>query len=180
MIRTPEAYIRRQERRRREGKVIPPCVGAVLLRTFPISTPYRATGNPAWSLGHHTGEDHAAPQGSLCNAVSWGTVVCVSHWKGPGLPMVTANGSDVVQWGDAYGTHVVIRSKDDQYDYAYCHLSRTLVAPGMQVRPGQTIGHVGHTGGSGRFGNHLHLECRPKGGRFGTDVNPLRVKQMEV
>ncbi len=179
MIRTPEAYIRRQERRHREGKVIPPCVGSVLLRTFPITTPYRKPGpNPPWSLGYHTGEDHAAPVGSLVNATSYGKVVCVAIWLRPGV--MGATSGPVTHWGDAYGTHVVIRTKDGRHDYAACHLSRVLVRPGDLVRPGMTVGHVGHTGGSGTFGPHLHLEARPVGGRFGTDVNPIKVKRKAV
>jgi murein DD-endopeptidase MepM/ murein hydrolase activator NlpD len=86
-------------------------------------------------------------------------------------------GSTVRQWGDAYGTHVVIRTGNGLWDVAYCHLAVALVVPGDKVKPGMIIGHTGHTGGSGRFGPHLHLEARPAGGRFGTDVNPLRVKR---
>lgn len=176
MIRTPEAYVRRQERRRRAGKVIPPCVGSILLRTFPITTAYRKPGPLSqWSLGYHTGEDHAAPVGALVNAVTWGEVVCVAMWLRPDVMGFT--GGPVAPWGPSYGTHVVIRTADGRYDYAACHLSRVLVRPGDKVRPGMTIGHVGHTGGSGTFGPHLHLEARPAGGRFGSDLDPIQVKR---
>jgi murein DD-endopeptidase MepM/ murein hydrolase activator NlpD len=176
MIRTPEVYIKRQERRRRAGKVIPPCVGATLLRPFPVTTAYRKPGPLSqWSLGYHTGEDHAAPLGSLVNATSWGTVVCTALWIRPGV-MGLCEGP-VTQWGDSYGTHVVIRMADGSHDYGVCHLSRILVRAGQEVRPGQTLGLVGHSGGSGNFGPHLHLEARLAGGRFGSDVNPVLVKQ---
>lgn len=166
----------RQASRRRRGRVIPPCVGAGnWWRTLPITTRYNATGNPAWSLGHHTGEDHAAPEGSRATAVSWGTVVCVAHWSGPGR--ISGSGP-VRQWGDAYGTHVVIRTRSGLWDYAYCHLSSAWVKPGDKVAPGQVIGLTGSTGGSGKFGPHLHLEARPRDGRFGTDVDPIMVKRM--
>lgn len=173
---TPERFMERQASRRKRGKVIPPCVGAGdLWRPLPITTPYGATGNPAWSLGHHTGEDHAAPDGSRATAVTWGRVVCVANWTRPG---VIGGRGPVTHWGDAYGTHVVIRTASGLWDYAYCHLSRTFVGPGDQVRPGMVIGLTGHTGGSGTFGPHLHLEARPAGGRFGTDVDPILVKRM--
>lgn len=173
---TPLEYIARQIRRRKRGKVIPPVVSRSW-RPFPITTPYGATGNPAWSLGRHTGEDHACPVGAQATAVSWGRVVCVAIWTRPG---VIAGRGPVTQWGDAYGTHVVIRTASGRYDYAYCHLSVTFVAPGDRVRPGMVLGLTGHTGGSGDFGPHLHLEARPAGGRFGSDVNPLRVKRAGV
>lgn len=168
-------YIARQIRRRKRGKVIPPVVDATTWRPFRTTTPYGATGNPAWSLGRHTGEDHACPTGSRVVSVSWGTVVCVATWVRPG---VIGGLGPVRQWGDAYGSHVVIRTGSGRHDVAYCHLSQTLVAPGDRVRPGQQIGWSGHSGGSGNFGPHVHLEARPAGGRFGSDVPPIRVKRM--
>jgi murein DD-endopeptidase MepM/ murein hydrolase activator NlpD len=41
---------------------------------------------------------------------------------------------------------------------AYCHLSRTSVRVGQQVREGQQLGAVGTTGNS--TGPHLHIEAR--------------------
>lgn len=185
---TPEWFIEKQERRRRRGKVNPPCVRPVLGRigerlrwvTLPITTPYNVTspiGKP-WSLGRHTGEDHAAPVGSHALAVSWGEVVCVAVWTAPGAAVRAAG--PVPHWGSSYGSHVIIRTGDGAHDYALCHLSEIHVKPGDRVRPGQTLGRTGATGGSGTFGPHLHLEARPAGGRFGTDVNPLRVKRMST
>lgn len=173
---TPAAFIAKQSRRRRRGRVIPPVVTRAW-RPIPVSTPYGATGNPAWSLGRHTGEDHACPVGSQATAVTWGVVVCVAVWTRPG---VIGGLGPVREWGDAYGTHVVIRTANGRWDYAYCHLSVTFVRPGDRVQPGQVIGLTGHTGGDGNFGPHLHLEARPVEGRFGSDVNPLRVKRKGV
>lgn len=182
---TPLWYIEKQERRRRRGKVIAPCVRPFLpelperrliWRPLPTTTPYGATGNPAWSLGRHTGEDHAAPIGCHACATTWGRVVCIARWSSPGVIAEHA-GSTVRQWGDSYGTHVVIRSRDGRWDYALCHLSEVLVNVGDQVRPGMTVGRTGNTGGDGDFGPHLHLEARPAGGRFGSDVHPLTVKR---
>jgi murein DD-endopeptidase MepM/ murein hydrolase activator NlpD len=126
------------------------------LLTLPVTTRYKATG-PAWSLGYHTGEDHAGPTGSLINSVTWGEVLETT-------------------WGDAYGIHLVIRTASGSYDVAYCHLDDVLVSVGDKVRPGQTIGHLGATG----HATGPHLEARPAGGRFGSDVNPLLVKRWGV
>lgn len=173
---TPEEFIAKQSRRRLKGKVIPPCVRPRTFEPIGVSTEYGATGNPAWSLGRHTGEDHAAPVGSLALAVTWGRVVCVARWSRPG---VISGAGPVRQWGDAYGTHVVIRTGDDRDDYAACHLSVVLVKVGERVRPGQVIGLTGHTGGDGSFGPHLHFEARPAGGRFGSDIHPINVKRKD-
>jgi murein DD-endopeptidase MepM/ murein hydrolase activator NlpD len=173
---TPAEFIRKQTRRRRRGKVIPPLVGFHTWRPYPTTTPYGATGNPAWSLGRHTGEDHAAPTGARVVSVSWGTVVCVARWKGPGAIM--GSQGPVRQWGDAYGTHVVVRTGSGRYDVAYCHLSAVHVQPGDRVAPGLQLGLSGNSGGSGTFGPHLHLEVRPAGGRFGSDVHPIHAKRM--
>ena len=175
---TPDEFIALQSKRRRKGRVIPPCVAHNRLwTTLPVTTPYNKTspkGQP-WILGRHTGEDHAAPDGSRAIAVSWGRVVCVANWTRPG---VIGSLGPVIQWGDSYGSQVIVRTGTGRWDYAYCHLSRTFVAPGDLGRPGQVGGLTGHTGGDGDFGPHLHLEARPAGGRFGSDVNPILVKRM--
>lgn len=170
---TPEAYIRKQCRRRRHGRIIPPIVNAQLV-PYPVTTEWRRVGD-LWSLGYHTGEDHAAPAGALVNSVSWGTVVCEAVWSSGRWEMTEG---PVGPWGLAYGTHVVIRTADGAHDVAYCHLSGSIVRAGDRVRPGQTIGLSGATGHTA--GAHLHLEARPAGGRFGSDVNPRLVKRMEM
>lgn len=168
---TPKGFIDKQCRRRLRGKVIPPCVKPVTYETYPISTPYGATspiGKP-WSLGRHTGEDHACPVGSLAVAVSWGTVIGVYH-PGGGIGVVPS-------WGADFGVHVIIRQANGEHDYAYCHLERALVSLHAQVKPGEVVGLTGQSGNT--RGPHLHLEARPAGGRFGSDVNPLLVKRKD-
>lgn len=175
---TPGEFIARQIRRRKAGKIVPPCVTARGWHTLPVTTRYRKPGPTSqWSLGYHTGEDHAAPEGSLAIATSWGRVVCVATWTGPG--QIWGRG-EVVHWGDSYGTHVIVRTGDGRYDYAACHLRTAMVDPGERVTPGTILGLTGHTGGSGSFGPHLHLEARPAGGRFGSDIDPINVKRAGV
>lgn len=182
MTGTPKEWVDKQCRRRLRGKVIPPCVRPFLAklglppvwRSLPITTPYGATspiGKP-WSLGRHTGEDHAAPIGAHACATSWGVVVCVALWAPGGVVHATG---PVTPWGLDFGTHVVIRTGDGRFDYALCHLSSVAVAAGDHVKPGQTIGRTGETGNT--EGPHLHLEARPAGGRFGTDLDPINVKR---
>jgi murein DD-endopeptidase MepM/ murein hydrolase activator NlpD len=151
----------RMIRRRLRGLNVSPCrlapTPAVPLgRAVEISTRYRATG-PSWSLGYHTGEDYAAPVGSLAVAPSWGRVIAVG----------------TTSWGAAYGTMVVVRA--GAFDYAFCHLSSVTVAVGDRVRPGTVVGRVGITGNT--TGPHLHFEARPNGGRFGSDVHPARIRK---
>lgn len=152
--------IRRMRRRRAAGKVLPVVLDQATLRPIGVSTPYLQRG-PLWSLGYHTGADHPAPIGSLAIAVTRGTVI---H-AGPGAP-----------WGAAYGVMVIIRTAGRRYDYGYAHLSEALVEAGDQVVPGQVVGRTGATGHA--TGPHLHFEARRAGGRLGSDVRPIRVKQL--
>lgn len=155
---------RRMRRRRRAGKVLPVCLDAVTLRPIRVSTPYRQPGpRSRWSLGYHTGEDHAAPIGSYAIAVTRGTVI---H-AGAHAP-----------WGSAFGLLVVIRTAGGRYDYGYAHLSRALVEVGDTVVPGQVLGLTGDTGNVS--GPHLHFEARRAGGHLADNVRPIRVKQLQT
>lgn len=147
----------RMTARRRAGKVAFVVVDAVTGDPYPVTTPYGRRG-PLWSLGYHTGEDHACPVGSLALATSFGKVVAVGN-----------------AWGESYGLQVVIRTASGDYDYAHNHLSSATVDVGDHVEPGTVLGHTGQTGHA--FGPHTHFEARPAGGRFGSDVHPIRVKQ---
>lgn len=154
----------RARRRRHAGKVVAPVVNADTLRPFPVTFPYGVPTSHS-QLGRHTGEDHACPIGSLALATTWGTVVFVTG----------RTGSTIASWGSAYGVHVVIRTHSGRFDYAHCHLSQPNVTPGQKVQPGQVIGYTGATGNV--TGPHDHLEARPAGGRFGSDINPRAVKR---
>ncbi len=152
-------FIDRMTERRLRGKVVIPVWSADGVR--PMVTTYKyGVKSSSYAAGHHTGEDHATPIGSQCRAVSWGTVVFV--------------GDGGMKWGSAYGSMVVIRTKDGKYDYGYCHLSAFRCRVGQEVEPGQLIALSGDTGNS--TGPHVHFEARYAGGKYGSDVHPMRVK----
>lgn len=101
---------------------------------------------------YHGGIDYPRPVGTAVRAAEDGTVISARR-------MATS-----------YGIHAIIRGV---WDMIYAHMSRMIVSQGQQVRQGQTIGAVGSTGNS--TGPHLHWEVRPRGGRYGSAVNPLAV-----
>lgn len=101
---------------------------------------------------YHGGVDFPRPIGTAVRAAEDGTVISARR-------MATS-----------YGIHAIIRGV---WDMIYAHMSRMIVSQGQQVKQGQTIGAVGSTGNS--TGPHLHWEVRPRGGRYGSAVNPLAV-----
>ncbi len=156
-------------KRRLAGKLLSP-VRSLKTDAYPLGRPFAVTtkwnlkspiGQP-WSLGRHTGEDYACPEGMHVVSVSWGEVI----WAG------TSGG-----WSRAgsYGKHVIVRTGDDEFDYAVCHLSAMRVNIGDKVRPGTLLGLSGSTGNVS--GPHVHFEARPAGGGFGSDINPRLVRR---
>jgi murein DD-endopeptidase MepM/ murein hydrolase activator NlpD len=73
-----------------------------------------------------------------------------------------SGGATVAQAGEdpEYGLYVLL-DHSDGYQSMYGHLSRSLVAPGAKVVPGQVIGLTGNTGRS--TAPHLHFEIRLRG-----------------
>ena len=76
------------------------------------------------------------------------------------------------------GVTAYVRSPDQRWSYYYAHLLSYApgLAEGQQVRRGQVIGRVGHTGNANPAGPHLHfaiLRMNP-GERWwqGTAINP--------
>lgn len=67
--------------------------------------------------------------------------------------------------GSGYGNYCIINHgtvNGADYSAYYAHAARIIVAPGQQVKRGQTIGYVGTTGWS--TGYHLHLGVLRNGG----------------
>lgn len=95
----------------------------------------------------HPGVDIGAPEGSEVRAVD------------DGLVLYSYNGMR------GYGNCVELLHPDGTVTL-YAHLSAALVFAGQQVRRGQVIAEVGHTGLA--HGDHLHLEWR----RDGQPLNP--------
>lgn len=150
----------RARARWRRGRAIAPVRTADGRDRLPTTYAY-GVPNPRYAAGRHTGEDHAAPVGSLALATAPGTV---TH-AGPGA----------VRWGEAYGTQVIVRTSDGHYDYAHNHLSHVLVEVGQAVQPGDVLGLTGQSGNV--TGPHSHFEARTAGGRYGSDVHPIHVKR---
>ncbi|HUP61341.1 MAG TPA: peptidoglycan DD-metalloendopeptidase family protein [Thermoanaerobaculia bacterium] len=70
------------------------------------------------------------------------------------------------EWANGYG-NVIFISHGYGFSTRYGHLSNFAVRPGMRVKRGEVIGHVGSTGRS--TGPHLHYEVRVNN----NPVNPL-------
>lgn len=174
-----------------DGRLGPLGMGLLAFRTgvFTCTTPYRpatqsaAPANPStgskyvrpcdarhplsarfhqrgqyWSLdrrnglGLHTGEDIAAPYGANIYATIGGKVITNNYDR-------------------SYGYKLEILG-DDGLVWRYAHTSKRFVGVGQRVNTGQRIGLVGNSGNVA--GAHLHLECFPRGSRFGAQLNPNR------
>jgi murein DD-endopeptidase MepM/ murein hydrolase activator NlpD len=141
---------------RRAGQILNPVPG------FKVTTAYRKKGSE-WSLGYHTGEDHACPVGTPVVAVTWGHVIGAGWGGSP-----HALGSD-------YGNVVLVEKASGDLEYFYAHLSEIQVYVGQAVMPGMVLGLSGESGHA--LGAHCHFEARPLNGTFGTDIDPITVKQ---
>ena len=88
------------------------------------------------------------------------------HAAGDGVVQFAGQDKEAVYspWKKFYGNMVVIRHEDEMYTL-YGHLSTINVQAGDEVKAGDLIGEVGHTGVA--TGSHLHFEVR-RGGD-GTD-----------
>lgn len=124
---------------------------------YPLSARFHQRGK-MWSLGRrnglglHTGEDIAAPMGANIYATIGGKVITNNYDR-------------------SYGYKLEILG-DDGLVWRYAHTSKRFVGVGQRVTTGQRIGLVGNSGNVS--GAHLHLECFPRGGRFGSQLNPNR------
>jgi murein DD-endopeptidase MepM/ murein hydrolase activator NlpD len=104
------------------------------------------------------------------------------------IDIMAAEGSPVIAAADGKveklfnsargGVTIYVRSPDQKWTYYYAHLQR--YAPGLHegqdVKRGQLIGQVGHTGDASAAGPHLHfaINTMGPGERWwqGTPINP--------
>ena len=93
-------------------------------------------------ISYHSGTDIAVPEGTPILAAADGTVTI-------------ANATD--SWGGSYGYYVKI-DHGGGLTTLYAHCSRICVTVGQEVKSGQVIAYVGHTGRA--TGAHLHFEVR--------------------
>ena len=91
-------------------------------------------------VSYHSGTDIAVPEGTPILAAADGTVTI-------------ANALD--SWGGSYGYHVKL-DHGGGLTTLYAHCSSICVTAGQQVKAGQVIAYVGHTGRA--TGPHLHFE----------------------
>jgi murein DD-endopeptidase MepM/ murein hydrolase activator NlpD len=108
----------------------------------------------------HDAIDIMAPEGTPVIAAADGTVEKLFFSKGGG------------------GITVYVRSPDQKWSYYYAHLSAYApgLAEGQQVKRGQVIARVGHTGDANAAAPHLHMAINAmgQGERWwqGTPIDP--------
>ena len=93
-------------------------------------------------VSYHSGTDIALPEGTPILAAADGTVTI-------------ANALD--SWGGSYGYHVKL-DHGGGLTTLYAHCSSICVTAGQQVKAGEVIAYVGHTGRA--TGPHLHFEVQ--------------------
>ena len=102
----------------------------------------------------HSGEDIAAPQGTLVHAINKGTVVATVDHFFSGKGVIIDHGVGLFSM--------------------YFHLSEIDVQPGQPLNKGETLGKVGATGRA--TGPHLHWGIRLNGAR----VNPYALTALPL
>ncbi|HEV2595995.1 MAG TPA: M23 family metallopeptidase [Sphingomicrobium sp.] len=97
-----------------------------------------------------------------------------------GTPVIAANDGTIEKLFNSVrgGITIYERSPDQKWEYYYAHLS--AYAPGLhegqQVKRGEVIGRVGHTGDANAAGPHLHFAINTMAANDrwwnGTPINP--------
>ena len=114
----------------------------------PITSPFGPRIHPIFqTVRMHTGVDFGAAEGTPIRAAADGRVLQATVMDGYGNVTIIDHGHGLAT--------------------LYGHQSKMLVTAGQDVKRGQVIGLVGHTGDA--TGPHLHLEVRING----TPVDPL-------
>jgi murein DD-endopeptidase MepM/ murein hydrolase activator NlpD len=97
-----------------------------------------------------------------------------------GTPVIAATDGTVEKlfFSNGGGNTIYVRSPDQKWTYYYAHLSAYApgLAEGQQVKRGQVIARVGHTGDASAAGPHLHFAINQMapGERWwqGSPINP--------
>jgi len=92
-----------------------------------------------------------------------------------GLPVVAAADGNVSFSGELYGSTVAIRHIEG-YETVYGHLSKVNIVEGQEVKKGQVIGAVGH---SGTVNPHLHFELRRYTETGTWAINPRKLLNLD-
>jgi len=134
---------------------------AGLIYQFPFKSKYELTcpfgkKGSTWLCGYHSGVDYASRNHG-------GTGVVYPIYPG------TVVGINV--HGSAYGNNIEINHPDG-FVSLYCHLERVYVKVGAFVTTESKIGLEGHTGGSGKFATHLHLEIHSGKYKYPSTIDP--------
>lgn len=112
---------------------------------------------PGGTTGRHQGIDIGAPAGTGIRATTDQTITQVGVIGGKygyGVKAVDAEGRE----------HVYAHMQGDPRELG--------LAPGQQVKAGQSIGAVGNTGNARNTPSHLHYEVRPRVGAYAQSYNP--------
>ena len=86
-----------------------------------------------------------------------------------GLDIVAAADGEVVYSGEFEGNSVIVKHSNGYYT-TYSHLRDSTVKVGQKLSAGQTLGHLGNSGGTPN--PHLHFEINHKEGDKLIAVNP--------
>lgn len=112
------------------------------LRVFPVAGGARFTDD--WGDPRSGGRSHAG--NDLFNA--------------EGTPLLAADDGEVRYGADVLGGNVANLRSPDGTRYYYAHLS-AFEGVNRQVRAGDVIGYMGHTGNAVNTPTHLHFEVHP-------------------
>ncbi len=121
-------------------------------------------GIPGWDGILHPGNDYLAAEGTDVTAMADGKVV----------------------WAEdqgAYGTTVVLEhilSAGEHVYSLYAHLGTESVSYGQQIKRGEVIGEVGHSGDGSGGVDHLHLEIRKAGAMAVTETNAVAIARPTI
>ena len=120
----------------------PPYLWPINTQPTGITSHFGSRLNPfTKKLQQHRGIDIKAKLGTKIMSPSDATVLEVGYNKKDG--------------------HFIILQHDDVYKTSFCHLSKTAVETGIQVKAGEAIGEVGNSGMSTK--PHLHYEVMKNG-----------------